>query len=108
MSYIIESSLNAKFSNVFYASAAAFLAAEQPHIGNRQTCKRQFSDHFRAPRLLPPYKHKPCLKPDGLGLQNEATPGLYQGSSQRQPCIARDLQQRFIADQTVRERLRRY
>ncbi|MCE7766386.1 hypothetical protein GQL56_27505 [Pseudomonas putida] len=108
MSYIIESSLTAKFSNVFNASASAFHAAKQPPIGNRQTCTRQFSDDFRAPRMLPPYKHKPCLKPDRLGRQNEATAGLYKGSSQRQPCTVLGLQQRFIADQTDRERLRRY
>ncbi|WP_426810038.1 hypothetical protein ABOC32_02465 [Pseudomonas sp. WOUb67] len=108
MSYIIESLLTAKFSNVFNASASAFHAAEQPPIGNRQACTRQFSDYFRAPSLQPSYKHKPCLKPHRLGRQNEATSGLYKGSSQHQPCTALGLQQRFIADQTDRERLRRY
>ncbi|WP_140387977.1 hypothetical protein [Pseudomonas putida] len=108
MSYIIESLLTAKFGNVFNASASVFHAAKQPPIGNRQTCTRQFSDHLRAPRLLHPYKHKPCLKPYGLGRQNEATSGLYKGSSQRQPSTALGLQRRFIADHLARERLRKY
>ncbi|MEX5507339.1 hypothetical protein Q1J61_26450 [Pseudomonas putida] len=48
MSYIIESSLNLKFSNVFHAWASAFHGVDQPLIGNSTSLHASISDHFCA------------------------------------------------------------
>jgi len=65
MSYIIESSLNLKFSNVFHAWASAFHAVNNHSSATLEACMRQFQITFAPPGCRLSSKHKPCLKSRG-------------------------------------------
>ncbi|UVL78690.1 hypothetical protein LOY24_00670 [Pseudomonas putida] len=108
MSYIIERSLSLKFSNVFHAWTSAFDAVEQPLIGNSKSLRASISDHFCATGCRISSKHKPCLKSHGRKLQIQTAAGLHRRASLHQRVNALGLEQRFVEEQTDRERLRRY
>jgi len=107
MSYIIESSLNLEFSNVFHAWASAFHAVKQPLIGNSRSLHASISDHFCATGL-PLIQQAQTLPEIAWWMpQIQTVTGLHRRASLRHRGNELGLKQRFIADQTVRARLRR-
>ncbi|WP_284357299.1 hypothetical protein [Pseudomonas putida] len=77
MSYIIKNALAVKFSSLFTAGHIQQHTLKAPSLNHSQGYWRQHSGHFRLPRPVPVYKHKPCLKSPGKWLETQAKSGSY-------------------------------